>query len=57
VRQGPAEIDGDTLSFSPIPLSARYPVKVTVVAWQRGRSIEPKLKTTVPVTLEFFIRK
>ena len=32
------------LTFTPIPPRAKFPVKVTVVAWQWGRSIEPKLK-------------
>ncbi|MEO8613583.1 MAG: hypothetical protein ABI600_00455 [Luteolibacter sp.] len=36
VREGPAEVDGDTLRFTPIPPRAKYPVKVTVVAWQWG---------------------
>ena len=55
VREGPAEIDGDTLKFTAIPPRAKYPVKVTVVAWQWGRSIEPKLKTAEPVTRGFSI--
>jgi hypothetical protein len=55
VREGPAEIDGDVSKFMKIPPRAKFPVKVTVVAWQYGRSIEPKLKTAEPVTREFFI--
>ncbi len=57
VREGPAEITGDTLRFTPIPRRARFPVKVTVVAWQLGRSAAPKLKTAAPVEREFFITK
>lgn len=57
VREGPAEIKGGTLSFTPIPAKARYPVKVTVVAWQWGRSIDPKLKTAAPVEQTFLIAK
>jgi hypothetical protein len=57
IREGPAEIDGDTLKFTAIPPRAKYPVKVTVVAWQWGRSIEPKLKTAEPVTRVFSIVK
>ena len=49
VREGPAEIVGDTLKFTPVPPRAKFPVKVAVVAWQWGRSIEPKLKTAEPV--------
>ena len=55
VREGPATIDGDTLRFTPIPPRAKFPVKVTVVAWQYGRAAEPKVKTAEPVerTLEW----
>jgi hypothetical protein len=57
VREGPAEIEGDTLKFTAIPPRAKYPVKVTVIAWQWGRSIEPKLKTAEPVERTFNIVK
>jgi hypothetical protein len=57
VREGPAEIDGDTLKLTAIPPRAKYPVKVTVVAWQWGRSIEPKLKSAEPVMQSFSIVK
>ena len=57
VREGPAEIEGDTLRFTPIPPRARFPMKVTVVAWQWGRTKEPKLKSAVPVTRSFFIQE
>lgn len=55
VREGPAEIDGNVLRFTKIPPRAKFPVRVTVVAWQFGRSAEPKLKTAAPVTREFFL--
>lgn len=56
VREGPAEIGRDnTLRFTAIPPRAKYPIKVTVVAWQWGRSIDPKLKTAVPVEMTFSI--
>jgi hypothetical protein len=58
VREGPAEIVGDnTLKFTPIPPRAKFPVAVTVVAWQWGRSIDPKLKTAEPVERTFQIVK
>lgn len=56
VREGP-EIEGGTLRFTGIPPRSRFPVKVTVVAWQWGRSIEPKLKTADPVERSFWIEK
>jgi len=57
VREGPAEIDGDVVKFTPIPLRAKLPIKVTVVAWQYGRSVGPKIKTADPVAREFFLAK
>jgi hypothetical protein len=45
VISGPATIEGNNLVFTPIPPRAKYPVEVTVGAWQWGRSIEPKIKT------------
>jgi hypothetical protein len=57
VREGPAEIEGDTLRFSPIPPRSRFPVEVTVVAWQWGRSTEPKLQAATPVERTFFVVK
>ncbi len=57
VREGPADIDGDTLRFTTIPPRAKFPVKVTVVAWQYGRTSEPRLKTAMPVERVFEIVK
>lgn len=56
VEEGPALIENDdTLRFTPIPPRAKMPVKVTVVAYQWGRSIEPKLKSAAPVVHTFYI--
>jgi hypothetical protein len=55
VREGPAEIDGNRLRFTKIPPRAKYPVKVTVVAWQYGRAFEPKLRSAMPVERTFEI--
>jgi hypothetical protein len=57
VREGPAEMDGDILKFTAIPPRAKFPVKVTVVAWQFGRSSEPKWKTADAITRELFLTK
>ena len=53
VREGPAEVDGNVLKFTAIPPRAKFPVKVTVVACQYGRTAEPKLKTAEPVERTF----
>ena len=56
VREGPAEVNQDgTLTLLSIPPRAKYPVKVTVVATQWGRSIDPKLQTAEPVERTFSI--
>jgi len=55
VREGPAEIAGDTLTFTAVPPRAKLPVQVTVVAWQWGRSAEPKLQSAEPVARSFSI--
>jgi hypothetical protein len=57
VREGPAEVDGNRLTLTPIPPRARYPVKVTVVAWQYGHAAAPPLKSADPVERSFLIHK
>ena len=47
VKRGPAEIAGNMLRFTRIPLSARRPMKVTVVAWQFG--VASKIKSAAPI--------
>lgn len=56
VESGPAYVNGDRLVFTPIPERAAFPVKVTVVAWQYGRSSHPKIQTAKPVRQTFHIR-
>lgn len=55
VREGPAVISGNELRFTRLPSRARFPIKVTVVAWQWGRTIEPKLQSAEPVAQTFLI--
>ena len=54
VREGPAEIDGKTLRFTAIPPKSKFPLKVTVVAWQWGNST---VNTAAPVERTFSILK
>ncbi|HEY8932909.1 MAG TPA: hypothetical protein VIM44_06335, partial [Rariglobus sp.] len=56
VREGPAEIDGSTLRFTAIPPRSKFPINVTVVAWQFGRATEPKLQTADRVERTFRLR-
>ena len=55
VREGPAEVEGDILKIKKIPPRAKFPVKVTVVAWQYGRGAEPKLQTAEPAERTFHL--
>jgi hypothetical protein len=57
VKEGPAEVKDHKLVFTKIPPKAKYPVKVTVVAWQYGTVLEPKLQSAVPVERTFYIQK
>ncbi|WP_342990744.1 MULTISPECIES: hypothetical protein [Bacteroides] len=55
VKEGPAEIKDGKLLFTPIPPRAKYPLKVTVVAWQYG--LTDKVQTAEPVERHFYIKK
>ncbi len=57
VQDGPAVIHGNTLDLTAIPPKSKFPIKVTVVAWQYGNSNEPKLQTAEPVERVFWIYK
>ena len=47
VRAGPAVVQGDQLVFRPIPPRAKFPLAVTVAAWQFGRSCDVPVKTEI----------
>ncbi len=53
VKEGPAIIEGNILNFTQIPPRTKFPVKVTIVAWQYG--IADKLQSAVPVEQSFYI--
>ena len=55
IKEGPAEIKGDQIVFTPIPPRSKFPVKVTVVAWQYG--IAGKVQTAEPMERSFYILK
>lgn len=55
VLEGPAEVEGDTLRFTPIPPGAKLPIKVTVVAWQLGRFVEPLVRAAERVERSFHL--
>ncbi len=55
VVSGPAIIENKRLNFTKIPSNAKFPVAVTVAAWQWGRSMEPKIKMAEIVKQTFFL--
>jgi hypothetical protein len=55
VVAGPAEVAGNTFRITPIPGRRRFPVKVTIVAYQWGRMIEPLYQSAEPVEQTFLI--
>ncbi len=55
VRNGPAVVDGTNLKLTSIPPRSKYPVKVTVVAYQWGRTIDPLFQSAEPVERTFSI--
>ena len=57
VIEGPVKLDGSKLIFTEIPPRAKFPVKVTVAAYQWGRSVEPKIRTAEEVERSFVIVK
>ena len=53
VIAGPAEVVGNRLTFTALPPKSPRPVTILVQAWQRGRPIEPLVKTAEPVVRSF----
>ncbi len=56
-ESGPVWIEGNRMYFEQLPPKTKYPVKVSVVAWQYGRTGEDKIQTAEPVRQEFYIHK
>lgn len=53
VKEGPAEVVDNKLVFTSIPPRSRFPLKVTVVAWQYG--LTGRVQTAEPVERSFYI--
>ncbi len=49
VVAGPAIVQEGKLVFTKIPPRSKFPVAVTVAAWQWGRGVEPKVRTAETV--------
>ncbi len=57
VVSGPAYVQDGIMYFTPIPIKSEYPVKVTVVSYQWGRSIAPLYRSAEPVEQTFYIER
>lgn len=58
VKDGPAEIKNRMLYLTKIPPRSKFPLKVTVVAWQYGyNNADRKIKSAIPVERNFLIRR
>lgn len=57
VQSGPAYIQADELVFTEMPIKTKFPVKITVVAWQYGSMSEPKIQSAKAVEITFYIKK
>ncbi len=55
VKEGPATVKDNKLEIKKIPPRSKYPVKVTVMAWQYGRNTGEKVQTAEPVERSFYI--
>lgn len=52
---GPVRVEGNRLIFEQMPPKSKFPVKVSVVAWQYGRKRETPVRTADPVRQTFYI--
>jgi hypothetical protein len=55
VIAGPAIIENGQLIFTKIPPKSKFPIQVTVAAWQWGKATEPKIKMADIVKNTFYI--
>ncbi|MFT3845687.1 MAG: hypothetical protein QM725_11585 [Lacibacter sp.] len=55
VQQGPAYVDGNILRITKLPPRTKFPVKITIVAWQYG--VAGKVQTARPVERIFYLMK
>lgn len=57
VVSGPVKLEGDTLKFTAIPPRAKFPLRVTVAAFQWGRGANPKVQSAGPILRSFLVEK
>ena len=57
VAHGPAVVTNAMLRIAELPVRAKFPLTVKVVAWQFGRAVEPLVQTAAPVEQTIQIEK
>ncbi len=57
VIRDPATVEGDKLRITKLPPRAKFPVRVTVIAYQWGRSVEPRVQSAGPTEQTFRITR
>ena len=57
VVSGPAIVNDSQLILTKIPPRSKFPVAITVAAWQWGRNTQPKVKTAEMVKQIFWVTK
>jgi hypothetical protein len=57
VAEGPATVVEGKLVISEVPVRAKFPIKIRVVAWQFGSLVEPLVKGATPVVQEIQLEK
>jgi hypothetical protein len=57
IKAGPAYVENGAIIFTPIPAKSKYPVKVTIVGYQWGRTIEPLYQSAESIEQTFNINK
>jgi len=55
VIAGPATVEDGKLALSGIPPRSKFPIHVTVAAWQWGRASEPRVQSGEIVKRQFRI--
>lgn len=54
---GPVRVEGNRLMFEKVPPRTKFPITVSVVAWQYGRTGNDPVRTAEPVRRTFLITK
>lgn len=55
IVSGPVEVVDNALQLTSIPAKSKYPIEVTVVAWQQGTTKEPLYQSAKVVKQSFYI--